>query len=143
MLPMPAFLAAGISTPDLSSGKSRRPFHFDMKDDSCFAFAGIWDCWKSPGGKLLESCSILTTTPNELVQDIHDRMPVILPKANYDPWITFPPKQAEGRLETLISLDGDVMRRYEVSPLLNSQGNDSSECLVEATAIGRNLELFG
>jgi len=63
---------------------SRQRFHFGMKDDGLFAFAGIWDRWKSATGQLLESCSILTTTPNELLVDVHDRMPVILPRRHYD-----------------------------------------------------------
>src|SRR5271165_1933821 len=65
------------------SSESKQPFHFGMKDDSMLAFAGIWDRWKSPTGQLLESCSILTTVPNELLSDVHDRMPEILPPLHY------------------------------------------------------------
>lgn len=58
------------------AGKERHPFHFGMKDDSLFAFAGVWDRWKSrlPGSPVVESCSILTTAPNDLLKDVHDRM---------------------------------------------------------------------
>jgi putative SOS response-associated peptidase YedK len=125
------------------SGKTKRPFNFSMKDDSLFAFAGIWDCWKSPEGELLESCSILTTTPNELVQDIHDRMPVILPKAHHEPWLSAPAAQADVLIEMLVPFDGGLMRSYEVSALVNSPANDSPECLVESRGAGTNLELFG
>jgi putative SOS response-associated peptidase YedK len=59
-----------------------------MKDDSLFAFAGIWDRWKSPTGQLMESCSILTTAPNDLLTDVHDRMPVILPPRHSRIWLT-------------------------------------------------------
>ena len=52
------------------TGKAKQPFHFGMKDDSLFAFAGIWDCWKSPTGKLVESCSIVTTSANEILNDM-------------------------------------------------------------------------
>src|SRR5579864_5033837 len=55
-----------------------QPFHFALKDDSLFAFAGIWDRWSDPGGTVVESCAILTTTPNQLLRDVHDRMPAIL-----------------------------------------------------------------
>jgi putative SOS response-associated peptidase YedK len=54
-----------------------------MKDDSLFAFAGIWDSWRSPDGKAVASCAILTTNPNELVADVHDRMPLILHPNHY------------------------------------------------------------
>jgi len=49
------------------SPNTKQPFHFGMKDDSLFAFAGIWDCWTSTEGQMVESCAILTTTPNELL----------------------------------------------------------------------------
>jgi putative SOS response-associated peptidase YedK len=52
-----------------------------------FAFAGLWDNWRAPQGATLETCTILTTTPNQLLADIHDRMPVILPCASYDLWL--------------------------------------------------------
>ncbi len=125
------------------SGKAKRPFHFGMKDGSLFAFAGIWDDWRTPGGKMLETCSILTTTPNELVRDIHDRMPVILPKARYDAWLTVPLGQAEQLVEWLVPFEAAVMTRYEVSPLVNSPKNDSAECAVEVVAAAENMELWG
>jgi putative SOS response-associated peptidase YedK len=68
-------------------GKEKQPFHFGMQDDSLFAFAGLWDRWEDPAGAVIESCSILTTTPNFLLADIHDRMPVILREENYDLWL--------------------------------------------------------
>jgi len=55
-------------------GKTKQPFHFGMRDDSLFAFAGIWDRWKNPLGEVIETCSVLTTTPNVLLADVHDRM---------------------------------------------------------------------
>ena len=59
------------------TGKAKQPFHFGMQDDSLFAFAGIWDRWKDGAGNPVETCSILTTTPNSLLAVVHDRMPVI------------------------------------------------------------------
>jgi putative SOS response-associated peptidase YedK len=58
-----------------------------MVDDSIFAFAGIWDSWSNPQGQTIKTCSIITTTPNALLADIHDRMPVILPDDAYDLWL--------------------------------------------------------
>jgi len=48
------------------TGKSKQPFYFGISDASLFAFAGVWDRWRSPRGPVVESCAILTTTPNEL-----------------------------------------------------------------------------
>ncbi len=69
------------------SGREKQPFHLGMQDDSLFAFAGLWDRWRDPAGAAIESCSILTTTPNSLLADIHDRMPVILRQEDYDLWL--------------------------------------------------------
>jgi putative SOS response-associated peptidase YedK len=66
------------------NGKVKTPFCFTMADDSIFAFAGIWDSWRNPEGKAIETCSIITTTPNTLLIEVHDRMPVILPDDAYD-----------------------------------------------------------
>jgi putative SOS response-associated peptidase YedK len=62
-------------------------FCFTMADDSIFAFAGIWEEWKNPEGQLVETCSIITTTPNALCADVHDRMPAILPDDAYGLWL--------------------------------------------------------
>jgi len=84
------------------SGKQRQPYHFGMKDNSLFAFAGVWDRWRSPGGPMLRSCSILTTAANELLDGVHDRMPVILPRRHYETWLTAPSSETERLAELLV-----------------------------------------
>ncbi|CAI8947682.1 Abasic site processing protein [Brevibacillus sp. IT-7CA2] len=59
-------------------GKGRRPMRIVMKTGEPFAFAGLFDTWTSPSGDKLHTCTIVTTKPNDVVADIHDRMPVIL-----------------------------------------------------------------
>jgi len=113
------------------SGKQRQPFHFGMKGDSLFAFAGVWDRWRSPAGQVLESCSILTTAPNELLEDVHDRMPVILPRRHYQTWLTAPAAEAGRLAELLVPFDASLMRRYAVSALVNKAQNEMPECAVE------------
>jgi putative SOS response-associated peptidase YedK len=58
--------------------KEKQPYNFGMADDSPFAFAGLWERWRAEDNKAIETCTILTTKPNSLVADIHDRMPLIL-----------------------------------------------------------------
>jgi len=70
---------------EFSKGKSQ--FCFTLADDSVFAFAGIWDRWKNPERKVVETCSIITTSANALLSDVHDRMPVILKGEDYDRWL--------------------------------------------------------
>jgi putative SOS response-associated peptidase YedK len=69
------------------TGKTKQPYCFEVNDGQLFAFAGIWEGWKDPGGKVLETCSILTTAPNALTSAVHDRMPVILEPDSYDVWL--------------------------------------------------------
>ena len=110
------------------SGTDKRPFHFGMNDGSLFAFAGLWSAWTSPAGTTVESCAILTTTANDLLRDMHDRMPVILPRGSYQQWLT--PAEASTYSKLLVPFDGSLMRRYEVSTLVNAPRNASPECIV-------------
>jgi len=90
---------------DRRSGKEKQPFHFGMQDDSLFAFGGLWDRWRDPTGTVIESCSILTTTPNSLLADVHDRMPVILRPENYDLWLDPGFKDVKALAEVLAPFD--------------------------------------
>jgi putative SOS response-associated peptidase YedK len=113
------------------AGKERHPFHFVMKDSSLFAFAGVWDRWRSATGEVVESCSILTTAPNELLDGVHDRMPVILPQRHYQTWLTAPATEAQRLAELLVPFDASVMQRHPVSSLVNKPENDVPECALE------------
>jgi putative SOS response-associated peptidase YedK len=68
-------------------GKQKIPFWIHPSPRHPIAFAGIWERWKSPDGVWIISFSILTTDANELVRPLHDRMPVVLPRAAYDRWL--------------------------------------------------------
>ena len=111
------------------NGKEKQPFHFGMQDDSLFAFAGLWDRWRDPTGALIESCSILTTTPNSLLANVHDRMPVILPRERYDLWLDPGFKDVEALAEVLVPFDAAQMRSFPVSTRINSVTNDDPECV--------------
>jgi putative SOS response-associated peptidase YedK len=69
------------------AGTVKQPYCFEVDGGRLFAFAGIWDRWKDESGNWVETCSILTTTPNAVTSVVHDRMPVILDPASYDPWL--------------------------------------------------------
>ena len=111
------------------SGREKQPFHFGMQDDSLFAFAGLWDRWREPTGTVIESCSILTTTPNSLLADVHDRMPVILRRENYDVWLDPGFKDVKALAEVLAPFDAAQMRRFPVSTRINSASNDDPDCV--------------
>jgi putative SOS response-associated peptidase YedK len=112
-------------------GKVKQPYHFGMQDDSLFAFAGIWDRWKNPQGEIIETCSILTTTPNVLLADVHDRMPVIMPVEHYDLWLDPGFKNTDDLKGLLRPYEPSLMRRYPVSTRVNLVKNDDQECAAE------------
>ena len=107
------------------NGKVKRPYCFEVGEAEVFAFAGLWDTWLDPNGSILESCTILTTTPNLLLSNFHDRMPVILPPENYAAWLT--PGNTDAALEMLKPCER-MMRSYPVSTRLNQVQNDDPDC---------------
>ena len=69
-------------------GDRKQPNYIHMADNGLMAFAGLWDQWRDPGDEnLLESFSIMTTSANELLSPIHDRMPVILHPEAFSMWL--------------------------------------------------------
>jgi putative SOS response-associated peptidase YedK len=107
------------------NGKTKQPYCFEVGDGEVFAFAGLWDRWVDPNGNILESCTIMTTTPNSLLSNFHDRMPVILHPENYAAWLT--PGNTDAALEMLKPSDR-MMRSYPVSTRLNQVQNDDPDC---------------
>ena len=113
---------------DKRTGKRKQAFHFGLADGSLFAFAGLWDRWRSPEGTVLESCTILTTAPNELLQDIHDRMPIILHRDHHDTWLTTPAAEVRRLSELLVPFNAELIACYEVSSTVNDPRNDTPAC---------------
>jgi len=127
-----------------NSSGARQPFCFEVNHGELFAFAGLWDRWKDPSGRWLRSCSILTTTPNAVTARVHDRMPVILDRNDYDLWLDPGMTNVEAASEMLKPYDARWMRCYPVSSRVNQVQNDDEECAraVEVEA-SRQGQLFG
>lgn len=109
-------------------GKVKQPFCFEVGDGGLFAFAGLWDRWRERDGNVLETCTILTTTANALMRDIHDRMPVILPADRYHRWLDPTMRDPARAMELLKPFDPKLMRCYAVSTRVNTVANDDEEC---------------
>jgi len=90
---------------------------------SPFTFAGLWENWKDPeSGEWLRTCTIVTGEPNELIAQIHPRMPVILPEQHHAAWLG---ETEDGNLkDLLVPYPADQMRMWEISPRVNSPKND-------------------
>jgi len=115
-------------------GKVKIPLLFHLKSDRPFAFAGLYDVWKSPLGPRLTTCTIITTTPNGLVEPIHNRMPVILSKDAEAFWLDPTIEEFDRLLALLSPYAADEMDAYEVSSLVNSVNNDSPDLVEPATS---------
>ena len=108
------------------AGKRKQPWFIHRADDGLFAFGGLWDAWCDPAtGELVETCAIITTAPNDLMAQVHDRMPLILDPADYDAWLS--PRQPPPT-ELLRPYPPCEMRMHPVSPLVGSPSNDQPEC---------------
>ena len=109
--------------------KTKTPMRIKLKSNELFAMAGIWEGWKSSDGKTLYTCSVITTVPNDLMKDIHDRMPVILKREDEKIWLD-PEISDTTRLKPLlVPFDENEMETYEVSSLVNSPKNNSIELI--------------
>ena len=123
-------------------GKTKQPYCFEVDEGALFAFAGVWERWKDPVGKVLETCSILTTTPNAVTSPVHDRMPVILDADTYDVWLDPGMTNADAASDLLKPFDARLMRSYPVSARINHVTNDDEECSVPTKLIQNQARLF-
>lgn len=111
-------------------GNTKQPYYIRFKDHRLFAFAGLWERWEKNETDPLESCALITTGPNTVMEPIHHRMPVILASKHYDEWLD-PSLQAIGRInEMLRPFPAEEMEAYPVGQLVNNPRNDQPECVV-------------
>jgi putative SOS response-associated peptidase YedK len=115
-------------------GKTKQPILIRLKSDRAFGFAGLYENWLAPDGQNIRTCTIITTEPNEIMRTIHNRMPVIIPAAHEQAWLS-PTADPTGLLSLLKPYPAEEMQTREVSALVNSPANDSPECLKPATPL--------
>jgi putative SOS response-associated peptidase YedK len=123
------------------SGKWKQPYYFQLKDAGPFAFAGIWDEWYR-GDLSINSCAIITTTANDLLAPIHDRMPVILHAKSYEAWLSGDTTLLRLK-ELLLPYPASEMTSHPVGSDVNKPEVDRPN-LVERVdeSAGENLSLF-
>jgi len=105
------------------------PHYIHMKDDSYFAFAGLYDRWKDPEGNDLYTFTIITTEANTMMAKIHNRMPVILRTSDEDLWLSKEPLSDADSRRLLVPYSSSALEAYEVSKEVNSPVNDSEELI--------------
>ncbi len=111
------------------AGKARVPYYTHRVDGKLLLFAGLWERWKLPDGDWLISCTVLTTAANALVAPIHDRMPVILDRADVDRWLFPEPLPADALADLFQPSPASALEMYEVPPLVNSVKNEGPELI--------------
>ena len=111
-------------------GTGKQPYFVRPAAAEVFALAGIWDHWEGKQGEVIESVAIITTSANELMQPIHDRMPVILGKEDVAAWIALTTK-LEKALPMLKPCSSTRMMTYPVSSLVNSARHDGRACVAK------------
>ncbi len=100
----------------------KQPFAFTLASGQPFAFAGLWDRWKDPAGGVLESFTILTTTPNQLTATAHSRMPVILRPQDYDLWLSQSPGEKASPPAPNLELQA-LLRPYPADQMAASEAH--------------------
>jgi putative SOS response-associated peptidase YedK len=111
-------------------GSPKTPMYIKLNSGKPFAFAGLWENWFSKDGSQILSCTILTTRPNIMMENIHNRMPVILPPGTYDTWLQ-PGEVADTKIlsNLLIPYPDSEMSAYPVSTVVNNPRNESPACV--------------
>lgn len=107
----------------------KQPYWFTLSDGRPFAMAGIWERWRGEGDRVVETCAVLTTAANELVADLHDRMPLILREADHALWMDAGVVTREAIEHLLAPFAANAMTRRAVTTHVNRVGNDSPRCI--------------
>ncbi|MEE9233257.1 MAG: SOS response-associated peptidase, partial [Nitrospirales bacterium] len=110
-------------------GKTKQPYYIHLTDNRPFVFAGLWECWAREGEQPLESCAMVTTGPNALMESIHQRMPVILSPKNYDLWLDLGVQNPQSLLPILQPYPPEEMEAFPTSLIVNNPRNDSPLCV--------------
>lgn len=121
--------------------KKKVPMYIHLENNAVFAFAGLWETWQSPDGSELQTCTILTTEPNELIKPLHHRMAVILEPDTYDTWLSPDELPADALMPLMTAYPPETMRVYEVSTQVNSPANDNPS-IIEPFDAPRQQTLF-
>jgi len=123
------------------SGREKQPYYIQSADEAPLMFAGIWDTWHNRG-ELVTSCAIITTKANELVGELHNRMPAILAPEFHDAWLdrrTRPPDL----LKMLRPFPAEQMKTYPVTSGVNSPDNDNPDLIIPVDVeVGQTMSLF-
>ncbi len=122
--------------------KTKKPFAIALRSGEPYAFAGLWERWVPKDGEPLETFTIVTTDPNELMETLHDRMPVILEKRDYERWLE-PGDAARPPVDLLRPFPAEKMEAWPVSERVGNVRNNDPKLLEKAEPEQKTMDLFG
>jgi putative SOS response-associated peptidase YedK len=114
------------------TGKEKQPYYITRVDDQPFCMAGLWEHW-SGKDQVVESFTIITTEANEMLQMLHDRMPVVIQPDHYDFWLDPDFNDREMLQRMLVPYDENQLKAVPVSKTVNKPSNDVPECILPLT----------
>lgn len=109
--------------------KRKQPHYIRVNGGEPFAMAGLWEHWSSADGAEIDSCTVLTTEPNDLMAQLHNRMPVILPNDAHDTWLDPSLNDASRLQPLLVPYPSEKMDAQAVNTLVNKPSNDGPACI--------------
>jgi putative SOS response-associated peptidase YedK len=118
--------------------KNKKPFAFAMKSGEPYAFAGLWDRWQGKENETLETFTILTTDPNELMEPVHNRMPVIVEPKDYERWLD-PETKDRPPVDLLRPYPAERMRSWPVDQRVGNVRNNDAALLEPAAPEAQEL----
>lgn len=109
---------------------AKQPFYFYLKEKEVFGFAGLWETWlDKQTGELLETCTIITTEANKVLQPVHDRMPVIIKAKDYEQWLDAKETKTDKLQKLLMPYPAEEMTSHAVTRSVNIPETDSPELI--------------
>ena len=113
----------------LADGKRKIPMYIHLLTERPFGFAGLYENWKAEDGTVLQTCTIITTTPNEVMMPIHNRMPAIIVPEKRRVWLDREIQDPDILMPLLAPYDSQKMQAYEVSKRVNSPTYNEADCI--------------
>jgi putative SOS response-associated peptidase YedK len=127
LIPASGFYEWGVD----AVGK-KEPFFIRPRGEPLLAIAGLWERWRAPSGEPLETCVIVTTEASALLAPIHDRMPVLVPRAAQDVWLD---ARSDVATITELAARGPELETWPVGTAVNDPRNDDERVIVPKTAL--------
>jgi len=119
-------------------GKGKQPYYITARDEEPLAIAGLWEYWEGGDGSAIESCTLLTTSANDKLSTLHDRMPVFIAPEDFAQWLgsgrDSTPQELDQLQHLLRPYPDEALVTYPVSTFVNSVGNEGPGC-VEPLAV--------